>query len=277
MKKFLFLGLAAMMAFTSCTKDETLATAQNGAISFDVSADKATRRNVDPSITTDNITNFNVYGFMTQVDGLVFATTGEKVTGSNASGWTYTNTQYWTPNTYYFAAIAPAENPKWTLTPATDDAKAKLGVGVIDFKNAGTQDLLYWAGISDNTEGKAEDAPVAINFNHLLSKVKFSFVNEFDNANAQIEVLDIQITNAYDEGSVDLALCLSQYRPAAHIYFACANADDARTLSIVWGCRALVGTVEDAIALAVKELNVAEKYPVSSFTSTSSQAFASAS
>ncbi len=60
------------------------------------------------------------------------------------------------------------------------------------------------------------------------------------------------------EGSVDLALCLSQYRPAAHIYFACANADDARTLSIVWGCRALVGTVEDAVALAVKELNVAE-------------------
>ena len=51
MKKFLFFALAAAFALTSCNNDETLATAQNGAIGFDVAADKATR-SYDPSITT---------------------------------------------------------------------------------------------------------------------------------------------------------------------------------------------------------------------------------
>lgn len=60
------------------------------------------------------------------------------------------------------------------------------------------------------------------------------------------------------EGSVDLALALSQYRPAADIYFACETADDARTLSIVWGVQAVVGSYEDALNKAVKDLNVAE-------------------
>ena len=130
MKKFLFLGLAAMMAFTSCTKDQTLATAQNGAIGFDVAADKATRSNVDPSTTTANITNFAVYGFMNDATGVVFR--DELVSGSNASGWTYQNTQYWTPNTYYFAALAPSNDRAWTLTEATGDA-AKLGIGSVNF------------------------------------------------------------------------------------------------------------------------------------------------
>ena len=205
MKKFLFFALAAAFSFTRCTKDETLATAQNGAIAFAPAADKATRSNVDPSTTTANITNFKVYGFMNDYTGLVFSQEGEKVTGSNTSGWSYQNTQYWTPNTYYFAAIAPAEG-KWSLTPANSDEKAKLGVGQVAFTNEGTQDLLYWAGISENRNGESENAPVSIVFNHLLSKVKFSFVNRFDNANARIVVKDIKITNAYDNGSVDLAV-----------------------------------------------------------------------
>ncbi len=52
------------------------------------------------------------------------------------------------------------------------------------------------------------------------------------------------------EGSVELALALSQYRPASDVFFACDNADDCRTLSIVWGVQAVLGTVEDAIAKA---------------------------
>jgi hypothetical protein len=209
MKKFLFLGLAAMMAFTSCTKDETLATAQNGAIGFDVSADKATRSVYDPSISTngDNattaITNFAVYGWMEDANGVggdVF--NAEEVTGSNANGWSYTNTQYWTPNTYYFAALAPNADKKWSV----ETKQSKLGIGTVTFENTGKQDLLYWAGISDNTNNGVEDAPVSIKFNHLLSKVKFSFVNKFENANAKLIVEDIVITNAETEGTIDLAV-----------------------------------------------------------------------
>ena len=57
------------------------------------------------------------------------------------------------------------------------------------------------------------------------------------------------------EGTVDLALALSQYRPATDIYFAVASCDEARTLSVVWGVQAVVGTYQDALAKAQKELN----------------------
>ena len=58
------------------------------------------------------------------------------------------------------------------------------------------------------------------------------------------------------EGNVDLALAISQYRPASDVFFAVDNADDARTLSIVWGIQPLVGNLNDAIAKAKKELNL---------------------
>lgn len=203
MKKFLFLGLAAMMAFTSCTKDETLATAQNGAIGFDVAADKATRSNVDPSITTANIDNFAVYGWMkdaSNVGGKVFE---DELVTKNGGAWSYQNTQYWTRNTYYFAALAPSNDRNWTV--ATQQSES--GIGVVTFENKdAAQDLLYWAGISENKGGESENAPVGIFFKHLLSKVKFSFVNNFDNALTSIKVSNVQITNAYTKGTLDLTL-----------------------------------------------------------------------
>ncbi|MBR5823065.1 MAG: fimbrillin family protein [Paludibacteraceae bacterium] len=202
MKKFLFFALAAAFAFTSCTQDETLATAQNGAIDFAVAADKATRSIDDPSITTKNITNFAVYGFMEDYTGVVFR--DELVSGSNDAGWSYQNTQYWVVDkNYYFAALAPSNDRAWTLTEEAKEDNAKLGIGQVNFKNDGKQDLLYWAGTQ---KGLASGNPkVGILFNHLLSKVKFSFVNQFDNPNAKIVVKNIVINDAAAEANIDLA------------------------------------------------------------------------
>lgn len=208
MKKFLFFALAAAFAFTSCTKDETLATAQPGAIDFAVAANNSTRSNYDPSITTGNIKNFAVYAHMRSTadgaSGEVF--NNEVVSGSNTTGWSYTNTQYWTKNIYYFAALAPSENRKWTATTVSGDK----GIGKVSFENDGTQDLLYWADIVDNKDGHMADTetgtgvPVSIVFNHLLSKVKFSFANGLTNELTTIKVSDIKITNAYSKGGIDL-------------------------------------------------------------------------
>lgn len=59
------------------------------------------------------------------------------------------------------------------------------------------------------------------------------------------------------EGNVDLALALSQYRPASDIYFAVATREEARTLSIVWGVQAVVGSYKDALNKATEDLNLA--------------------
>ncbi|MCR5112379.1 MAG: pyruvate kinase [Acholeplasmatales bacterium] len=64
------------------------------------------------------------------------------------------------------------------------------------------------------------------------------------------------VANSFDisaviaEGDVELALDLSQYRPAADIFFAVETAADARTLSVAWGIQAVVGKLADAEAKA---------------------------
>lgn len=209
MKKFLFLGFAAMLALTSCTEDETLAVAQNGAISFDVSADKATRSVYDPTISTNGdkgvaISNFALYGFMDNVNGSIFD--DELVSGSNDAGWSYQNTQHWIKDhNYYFAALAPSNDRNWTLTRSLDTDASKLGVGSVHFINReGKQDLLYWN--AGPILGKASgNARVQVAFNHLLSKVKFSFVNDFDNQSVNLKVSNIRIEGLEAEGNIDLA------------------------------------------------------------------------
>ena len=210
MKKFLFLGLAAMLALTSCTQDETLAVAQNGSIGFDVSSDKATRSVYDPSISTNGdkgvaITNFAVYGFMDNITGSIF--NDVLVSGSNATSWSYETTQHWIKDhNYYFAALAPSNDRNWTLTREMDTTESKYGVGSVHFVNReGKQDLLYWANTTPIVGKASGNSPVSVNFGHLLSKVKFSFVNDFDNQSVNLKVSNIRIEGLEAEGEIDLA------------------------------------------------------------------------
>jgi hypothetical protein len=166
--------------------------------------ENATRADVaaDPSTTTNSLKGFDVWGFMDEPAGKVFE--GEDVTGSKGN-FTYNNTQYWLPeHDYYFAALAPMNSANWDL----DTTKAnKLGAGVVTFKNIdGTEDLLY-AATTVSTYGKevgeAMDA-VKFQFHHLLSKVKFTFTNGFDNENAFIDVKNVRMV-VPAKASIDVA------------------------------------------------------------------------
>lgn len=58
------------------------------------------------------------------------------------------------------------------------------------------------------------------------------------------------------EGDIELALAISQFRPAADVFFAFDNADDARTASILFGIQPLVGKLADAVAKAKASLEL---------------------
>jgi pyruvate kinase len=58
------------------------------------------------------------------------------------------------------------------------------------------------------------------------------------------------------EGDIELALAISQFRPAADVFFAFDNADDARTASILFGIQPLVGKLADAVAMAKASLEL---------------------
>ena len=74
----------------------------------------------------------------------------------------------------------------------------------MSFTNTGTTDLLY-AQPADAIVGKAADnKPVAFTFRHTLSKVKFSFENNYVATGTKVAVEDIQITNAHKTANVVL-------------------------------------------------------------------------
>ena len=195
MKK-LFVGVLAIASMVACMNEETVRVQDPAAIGFEANwVEKATRADVavDPSTTTATLEGFDVWGFMDSVDGKVFV--GEDVTGSQGN-FTYVNTQYWIPgHDYYFAALAPMNSANWKLNTG---AANTYGAGIVDFHNVdGTEDLLYAAKMLSTKGLKAGEAPengvVKLQFSHLLSKVKFTFTNGFDNENAKIDVKDVRM------------------------------------------------------------------------------------
>ena len=206
MKKLL-VSVLAIAGLVACTQETTLVQKGNAPMEFGGAfVENATRANaaVDPSTTTESIKGFDVWGFMDSPEGVVFE--GEDVTGETGS-FNYVNTQYWIPgHTYYFAALAPMNGANWDLD--TTNAST-LGAGVVTFENInGTEDLLYAATAVDATKIQVGEAPVdkvRFQFSHLLSKVKFSFTNGFDNDNAYIDVKNVKMV-APSKATIDLAV-----------------------------------------------------------------------
>ena len=206
MKKLLFVALAAV-GMTACVQNEELAVAGgNVAIAFDNAYVYNPTRNANPTTTTESLEAFDVWAYMDEVAGTVL--TDENVTKVGGK-WGYASLQYWMPkHTYYFAALAPMDSANVTETLATGEA-AKLGLGTIAFTNVdGTEDLLYakkyvsTPELKDLTE-KGMDA-VNLQFQHLLSKVKFTFKNGFLTDNMKVVVENVEMS-APAAGSIDLA------------------------------------------------------------------------
>ena len=200
MKK-IFVSVLAVASLMACTKEEIVKVQSPFAIEYEGAyVDAQTRAAVDPSTTTATIDGFNAYGFMDNASGVVF--NGENVTKVGGQ-WSYANTQYWMPgHNYYFAALAPMNSNNWQLDTTDNN---KLGAGLVTFTNVdGTEDLLY-AATTVTTEDKitSQPAPVKFAFNHLLSKVKFTFFNGFGTNNMSVIVSDVKMT-APASGSIDL-------------------------------------------------------------------------
>lgn len=202
MKKLFVIVLAAIGMVSCMNTDEVIEVKGGDAIAFaDVMLDNAVRAAVDPSTTFETIQGFNVWGFMDDVNGVVFE--GDEVTRSGDT-WTYSPTQYWAPShTYYFAALSPIGG-QWTLNTANGGT---LGAGIVNFvNNDGSEDLLYAKAIV-TTEADINKQPgaVKLQFQHLLSKVKFTFKSEFPSERQTIKVKDIKMTAA-KAASIDLAV-----------------------------------------------------------------------
>lgn len=198
MKKFLFLGIAATAMFGSCTNDEMVEMNPQSAIGFETFIDKSTRAAVD--VTKANLTAFEVYGWRTK------NTTHEQIFNAQAVSatngvCTYSPLQYWVGSyKYAFEAVAPKSGEKGVTV---DDS---YGASTITFVSDSETDLIY-ASASKDLSGSAhgtlasDPGAVGLTFGHLLSRVKFTFINgAVATSAAKIAVTNVQITNAGTTG-----------------------------------------------------------------------------
>ena len=198
MKKFLFLGIAATAMFASCTNDEMVEMNPQSAIGFETFIDTSTRAAVD--VTKANLTAFEVYGWRTK------NTTHEQIFNAQAVSatngvCTYSPLQYWVGSyKYAFEAVAPKSGEKGVTV---DDS---YGASTITFVSDSETDLIY-ASASKDLSGSAhgtlasDPGAVGLTFGHLLSRVKFTFINgAVATSAAKIAVTNVQITNAGTTG-----------------------------------------------------------------------------
>ncbi len=231
MKKTLF-AIAAMVAMVACNNDYVVKETAQEAIGFDnMFVDNSTRSEETPGYSKANLfEDFAVYGFVEGAplfNGVRVAKGIEN--GELESDWKYNGTQYWiTGANYDFYAVAPffAENNYWRI--ADNATKTDAGTTITFTNTDGTQDLLY-SGIVERQGAGSGNAAVAFTFEHILSKVKFSFKNGYNASAATICVRDIQITNADKtaEATLTTGAAWGAYADVAAIAFGNATTEEA--------------------------------------------------
>ena len=197
MKK-IFIAVLAVAALASCSKEDTVNVDNGALIGFGkVFVENSTRAN---DLTAGNF-DFGVYGLV-EKDGKSALIFNNQIVAADG---TYSPAQYWIAAAqYYFTAIAPKTNANWSYTTTT------AHTGTITFNNmtaAANQDLLF-AYVKPNVTPEqitTDPGAVCFTFNHMLSRVRFTFTNGFGaGSNIKLEVKDVTITDAY--ASADLAV-----------------------------------------------------------------------
>lgn len=209
MKK-LFISMLAIAALASCAKEEVIVADQGELIGFNSFVENSTRaeKAYDPSYNATSLTAFNVWGTV----GTVAIYTGNEVTGKvgNPDGgeqciWKCNDVkQYWIKDAVYkFAAVAGVDKTK----VATGDDKLPSKV-TIDASTAAV-DVIYAKNYGANDNGiigqASNNAPVNFNFEHLLSKVKFTVNNGSTSATGYSFVVKDIVVKGSKIGTVVLA------------------------------------------------------------------------
>lgn len=252
-KQFLTVAVAAL-ALAGCSKNETVEIASNRAIGFsNAFVNNGTRSIVDPSLTKTTLENFDVYGFVTNGDedpqsSQIFD--GVKVSKSGGD-WTYTPPQYWVNgNTYTFGAIAPAGAATVSSEAITGTTNKKVGMTVaFTNTNDDQKDLLHAAPVAVAVSSDDYSTPVAMTFNHQLSKVKFSFKNAVGEGYS-VKVTDVKITNAKSSGTLTVA----GEREAANIW-----GSQNGTLELTFG-HVVADNAESNTAVSIANTETKETY-----------------
>ena len=219
MKK-LFILAAAIVAFASCSKPVEPQTVVAREIQF---ASTPQTRATEAPVVDENVliaNGFAVWGFVgtTEIfnksevahNGKTTALDGMNLTTSKIDGAfspvNAADVKYWSAGqTYMFSAMAPKEMKdlytyKWNGTTNTQT--------ITNFENDGLTDLIVAEPAKFIVE-KEQNQAVNLHFNHMLSRIRFSFTNQFVDDNVTIEISNLKIDNTPISGTANIV-----YTPA---------------------------------------------------------------
>lgn len=231
MKHFHYLAALALgsLMLASCTNDEVISSPDTQAqpIAFKAMANKSTRG--IGTVNTDNLDVFRVWGCNMAtgtVTNHVQSFAGVPVTKETneetaAETWTYDNVQYWAPNRdYYFVALSTnTSNLAWDFkVPESHDTNLNIatfkGYGTVtmdltkefedETKAAADRDLVYAYNTRTTGETITNETALDFTFNHMLSRIGFTFVNAFTNTNYTFKVSNIQLSGLINKGQCTL-------------------------------------------------------------------------
>lgn len=209
--KRIFLAILIITAMVSCSKDCVVSTAPRQAITFGNVFIENSTRTAEKFYTIESLDKFFVYGKVSNTVNTVNLYKGAMVEKTDDE-WNCDVTQYWVPECYYdFVAVSDVT----ATNPVNQNADNGAVVVLTDVNNglpeeikydaSSQKDLLYakiTSPISTSSDGIPitgvdEKGNVLFTFNHLLSKVMFTFTNGFTEASGvTLKVVDIKITDA---------------------------------------------------------------------------------
>ncbi len=196
MKKF-FLGVFAIAGLVACVQSEevNVPNPADNQIALSGYVGSSVRGAEDPSTKVQNLDHFTVWAYVGDSAGEVF---NNELVSKSGSEWTYDKPRYWMEGyDYRFFAITPYGNGVGNVevvnNPMTEAHNPFAnGLGQINFTNIeGAEDVLYASYTKPATAAIPEK--VTFNFNHILSKVKFTFINGYDDEKTTLKIKDVKM------------------------------------------------------------------------------------
>ena len=213
MKKYLYIAIAAA-TLASCSQDDTLDVVQGQAIAFgNAFVNNSTRTAaIDPTYTGKTLDKFLVYGTVQGTGNAVNIYNGVEVSRPaslkdkelDASvEWTYNDqyVQYWIAGAAYnFAAVVNGTISEGVTTLSGNGIELDNTnmPKKITYTASSQSDLLYAS--QSVSSAAADQGLVKFDFEHLLSKVKFTAVNTTVDTDYTFKVDNIIITNSSATG-----------------------------------------------------------------------------
>ena len=184
--------------FVSCTtsqEDVPMKEEEQSAIGF---AAKVQNSRAVAELEDVKNNGFSVWGGFGNTN--VFDAT--KVTYTDADGWGYGETRYWTYNSYNFYAVYP--DVTYNAYPANKVMISNTSeqLTIKEFNSSLGYDLMYAKAIAIDGSNPPDD--VSFTFNHTMTQLSVSLKKHENNEYDEVKVIGVYVYGMYGKGDYEL-------------------------------------------------------------------------